>query len=58
MKSKVSVYVNHFIGSLPSVIIIEQNNSNYEICEELVSETILKVVYDPEMKQVPCQEKI
>jgi len=36
---------------------IEQNNSNSEICDEPVSKSILKATFDPKMKQVPCQDK-
>ena len=57
MKSKASVNVNSIIGSLPSDTMIEQNNSNSEICDEPVSKSILKATFDPKMKQVPCQDK-
>ena len=49
-KSKASVNFNSISGSLMTDTFIDQNNSNDEICNEIVGETMLKVVYEPKMK--------
>jgi len=44
------VNFNNIICSLSLDTITEQNNSNDEMFDELVGETMLIVVYGPEMK--------
>ena len=50
VESKASVDVTSIIDSLPADTINEQNNTNDEMCNEIVTETILRVVYGPKMK--------
>ena len=42
-KNKESVSINSINGSFPTCTIIVQNNSNDEMYDELVGETVLKV---------------
>jgi hypothetical protein len=51
------VDVNSIIDNLTSDTITEQINNSDEMCDDLVSETMLNVVYDPEIKYVPSQHK-
>ena len=50
MKSKALMNVNSVIGSLTIDTIIEQNNSNDEMCDGTIGEKILKIIYGTEMK--------
>ena len=49
-KSKTFVNVNSIIGSLPTDTIIEKNDSNDEMYDELVDETMLRAVLKKNQK--------
>ena len=50
MRNKAPANVTGIIESLPTDPIIEKNNFNDKMCDEIVTETILQIMYEPKMK--------